>query len=287
MFDQRLAQVIQRVLASGDSAFPVNSSLRRLVDDYAIGTLRGKTVYFTDNERDEMRSLLVAKGYSVEKVDLSGMARHQKLAVTPNEKSGSNSVKGNRVSIKALGGQALLLSDQKIYLPDRAHLDVEWGGIADQVRHECIMIVENYENFDLVHKTKFDLPERFRSPLVVYRGDPSESRVDYVLEFLQQMNLPVIAFVDADLAGVAIAASLPGVFGIVAPVKAQLESQLIHGTARADLFYSQYPVYGSVLEKLDATHCCYLMWNLISKYKACVVQERWIDNDTICSIMSN
>ncbi len=287
MLDQRLAQAIQRILASDDSGFPVTNTLKRLVDEYGIGTIRGKSVHFTDNERAEMRSQLTAKGYSVEKADLAAIERHQRLSFTPNEKAGGESVKKNRVSIKALGGQPLLLASKEINLPERAHIDVEWTAVADQIGHKCVMVVENYENFNLIHKTRFNFCEECKSPLVVYRGDVNESRVDYVLDFLRHIHLPVLAFVDADPAGVAIASSLPGLFGVVTPSKAQLESQLMHGTARKDLFYSQYPVYGSMLDGLKTTHSCYPLWNLISKYKACVVQERWINSEAICSILSD
>lgn len=286
MFDQRLAQVIQRVLASKRSAFSSNNTLKRLVDDYGIGSIRGKSVYFKDNERDEMRSLLVAMGYSVEMSNLSGMDRHQRLSVTPNEKAGGESVKKNRVSIKALGGQPLVLEKQQINLPERGHLDVEWIGVAEQIGHTCIMIVENYESFNLIHKTRFDFPEEFKSPLVVYRGDANESRFDNVLAFLRYMNLPVLAFVDADPAGIHIASQLPELVGMVTPKAIELEAQLKEGSARKDLFYSQYPVYSQSLERMDATNCCYPLWNLISKHKACIVQERWIDVGYACSILS-
>lgn len=286
MFNQRLAQTIQRVLANDDSGFSVNGSLKRLVDDYGIGTIKGKTVYFTDRDRSEMRSLLVAKGYAVEHTNLSGLARHQRLAITPNEKAGGESIKKNRISIKGIGGLPLLLAGQEILLPDCAHIDADWTEIADQIGHTCIMVVENYENFNLIHKTRFSFPDRFASPLVVYRGDFHESRVDNVLSFLRYIKLPTLAFVDADPAGINIASQLPSLIGMVTPAAPVLESQLKVGSARKDLFYSQYPIYGPSLDTLSEDNVCRPIWDLISKHKASVIQERWIDNSNICSIFS-
>jgi len=285
MLDQRLAQVIQRVLATNDSRFPVNNSLNRLVNDFGIGTIRGKTVYFTDSDRSEMRSLLVSKGYSADQSDFSGLARHQRLSFSPNEKAGGDSIKKNRISIKALGSLPLLLAGQEMLLPDCSHLDVDWTEIAELVGHKCIMVVENYESFNLIHKTRFTFPAEFNSPLVLYRGDINESRMDNVLAFLRHMALPVLAFVDADPAGINIATQLPDLVGIVGPSVIDLEAQLKDGTARKDLFYNQYPVYGAMLDEMGKTHCCFLLWSLISKYKACVVQERWINDGTLCSIL--
>lgn len=286
MLDQRLARAIQGVLLNKESVFTLTATLKLLIDDYAIGTIRGKSVYFTDKDRDEMRSLLIAKEYSVEKPDLSGLDRHQRLSVTPHEKAGGEAVKKNRVSLKSLSKQALLLGNQPIHLPNRGHLDVEWTEVADQIKHSCVMVVENYESFNLIHKTRFDLPEQYNSPLVVYRGDPSESRFDNVLELLRHLNLPVLAFVDADPAGISMASRMPGILGIVAPSLLELEEQLGRISARKDLFYSQYPVYGSSLDQLHGSHCCYELWKLISKYKAGVVQERWINSGDICSILT-
>lgn len=285
MFDQRLAQAIQNVLSSNESRFTVNRSLNRLVQDYAIGTIRGKSVYFTDKDREDMRMLLLAKGYSFDRANLAEMERNERLSVTPNEKAGGGAVKKNRVSIKPLHGQSILLADRTIDLPDCCHLDADWTGIADQLRHACVIVVENYENFNLIHKTRFELPEKFKSPLVVYRGDANESRLDAVLSFLQHINLPVFAFVDADLAGINIAMQLPGLVGILSPDRAELERQFMHGSARQDLFYNQYPVYGPSLERMPVSHCCYPLWALIEKHKACIVQERWISSEVFCTII--
>lgn len=285
MLDQRLAQAIRTILASEDSRFTVNNSRKRLVSDYGIGTIKGKTISFTDKERSEMRSLLAAKGYAVEQADLSGMARHERLAFTPNEKAGGKTIKRNRISIKAISGMPLLLAGQEMRLPDRVHVDCDWTEIADKIAHTCVLVVENYENFNLIHKTRFSFPERFASPLVVYRGDIHESRTDYVLSFLRHINLPTLAFVDADPAGVNIASQLPNLAGMVTPAAPVLESQLKDGSARKDLFYNQYPGYGPSLESMPGNSVCRPLWDMLSKHKACVVQERWIDESITCSIL--
>ena len=115
------------------------------------------------------------------------------------------------------------------------------------------------------------------SPLVVYRGDPHESRFDNVLKFLAQAGLPVLAFMDADPAGIAIASKLPNLVGMVLPPLDALEEQLRNPqTARKNLFMDQYPVYGQALDGLGGDHPCHPVWKLISKYAAGVVQERWI-----------
>jgi len=276
MLDQKLAEAMQRVLAKNQERFTLTKALEDLIE-YGIGTRRGKSAYFTDQDKENIRLWLLAKGFATEQVDMSGMTRSECLAVTPNEKAGGEAVKRNRVSIKALAGQSLVLGGEVINLPAETHLDADWTKLVDKLGHRCILVVENYENFNRLHETTFKLPVEYRSPLVIYRGDPQESRFDNVLKFLAQAGLPVLAFVDADPAGVAIASQLPNLVGMVLPPLDVLEEQLRNPqTARKNLFMDQYPVYGQALDTLGGDHPCHPVWKLISKCAAGVVQERWI-----------
>lgn len=276
MLDQKLAEAMQRVLSKDQERFTLTKALEDLID-YGIGTRRGKSAYFTTKDRGEIRVWLEAKGFSTEQQVQPGMSRSERLAVTPNEKAGGEAIKRHRVSIKALVSQPLMIGQQDLLLPSESHLDVDWTKVVGQIRHSCILVVENYENFNRIHETKFDLPAEFESPLVVYRGDPNESRIDNVLKFLAEAKLPVLAFVDADPAGVAIACQLPNLAGMVLPPIDTLEEQLRNPrTARKDLFLEQYPVYRSMLDALPTVHPCEGAWRLISRTAAGVVQERWI-----------
>lgn len=283
MLDHKLAEAMQRILSRQSERYPLTVTLQRLVDD-GIGTQRGKSVYFNERDRQEMRKWLEAKGFSVEVVDLTGMSRGERLAVTPHEKAGGESVKRNRISIKALGGQALVLGGQSLVLPEESHLDLNWTKIASQIGHRCIMLVENYESFNRIHETSFRLPVEYRSPLVVYRGDPRESRIENVLGFLSEAKLPVLAFVDADPAGVAIAAGLPGLAGMVTPDLVTLEAQLSSPKmGRRDLFQDQYPNVQNAIAAIPHGTPCRPVLDLVLKYRSAVVQERWIGGE-ICML---
>lgn len=287
MLNQRLAEAMQRVLSKEDNSFPLNMTLLRIVDEWGLGTKQGKRVYFKEKDRAEMRAWLQAKGYSLEKVELSGMSRSERLAVTPNEKAGGEAVKQNRISIKALAGQALIIGDEAVWLPAFSHLDVDWTKIIDKLGHRCIMLVENYENFNRIHETKFELPDAYQSPLIVYRGDPNESRFDKVQQFLANVNLPVLAFMDIDPAGIAMASQLVNLVGMVTPNLIVLEEQMCSPkTGRRDLFQTQYAGYKNLLDQLPENSPCKYLWTLVSKYRAGVVQERWI-SATSCTLSDN
>ena len=280
MLDQKLAEAMQHILSRQDERFTLTVTRQRLVDE-GIGTKRGKSAYFYERDRQAMREWLQAKGFSTEPVDMSGMSRAERLEVTPNEKAGGEAVKRNRISIKALAGQALVIGGQPINLPEESHLDVDWTKIVSQIGHCCIMVVENYESFNRIHETSFKLPVEYRSPLVVYRGDPYESRIDNVLTFLGDAKLPVLAFVDADLAGVVIAASFPWLVGMVTPDLHTLNQQLSSPQiGRRDLFQNQYPSVQNAIAGIPADAPCRGVLDLILSYRSAVVQEYWIGRDT-------
>jgi MoxR-like ATPase len=88
------------------------------------------------------------------------------------------------------------------------------------------MLVENYENFNLIHKARFHLPSQYESPLVIYRGDKNESSNNTVMHFLKHVDLPELAYVDIDPAGLVIASKLPTLKVIVAPNLETLEKLL-------------------------------------------------------------
>jgi hypothetical protein len=283
MLDQKLAEAMQRVLAKDEERFTLTKALEELIE-FGIGTRRGKSAYFTSKDKDEIRAWLEAKGFSVDQRVQPGMTRSERLAITPNEKAGGEAIKRHRVSIKALAGQPLVIGQQRLQLPPESHLDIDWTKVVGQTGHTCILVVENYENFNRIHETQFNLPDAFLSPLVVYRGDPNESRIDNVLKFLAEAKLPVLAFMDADPAGIAIASQFPNLAGMVFPPIDILEKLLRNPrTARKDLFLDQYPVYGSMLDALPAGHPCQAAWKLISRVAAGVVQERWVNSIIYCS----
>lgn len=285
MLNQKLAVAMQRILSKNDERFALTATTKSLIDA-GIGTKRGKSAYFSAKDKAEMLAWLQAKGFAIEQVDLTGMSRGDRLAVTPLEKAGGEAVKRNRVSIKALAGGSLLIGCDRLKLPAESHLDVDWTKIADNIGHRCVMVVENYESFNRIHETIFVLPDCFQTPLVLYRGDPNESRFNNVLKFLSHLDLPVLAFMDADPAGISIACQLPGLVGMVLPSLSVLEDQLSHpDTARLELFLEQYPVYGGALDKLNVAHPCKPVWDLVSKYAAGIVQERWIAGVT-CTLIS-
>ena len=287
MLDQTLAQLMQRLLEKDAPSTPVSATARRLMDDLGIGRIQGKTLYLSDRNRQEMREILLARGYSASPVPLREMSRSDRLAAaTPNEKAGGGPLKTGRISVKALAGKTLNIGGRTLPLPDGCHVDIDWHILSEGgAQHDAIMLVENYEVFDQVHQLHLNLPPAFINPLVLYRGDKTESRLDNVKAFLEAMSLPVMAFPDIDPQGLLIACTCPRLVGILAPEQVDLERVLASPTsARADLFRSQLPGVGGSLRAIPKESPVSALWELLQKHRAGAVQERWLAEHIHCKL---
>lgn len=288
MLDQSLAQLMQRLLEKDAPSTPLNATARRLLEDLGIGRIQGKTLYLSDRNRQEMRELLLARGYSATPVPIKGMSRSDRLVeATPNEKAGGGTVKTGRVAIKALSGKTLNIASRTLPLPDGCHVDIDWHRVSEQVAHDAIILVENYEVFDQVHRLHLDLPPAYSNPLVLYRGDRTESRLDNVKAFLDASILPVIAFPDIDPKGLHIAGTCPRLVGILAPDAGDLERILSSpATTRPDLYRAQLANVGAYLRSIAVESPVSRLWTIVHHYRAGAVQERWLADNIICKLWS-
>jgi len=161
-------------------------------------------------------------------------------------------------------------------LPLRSHLDIELSSLKDS-GHDCVIFVENYDNFNNVHENPITLPTAYKKPMVIYRGDKNESRLDAVMSYLDLCKLPVFAYVDIDPFGLANVQGLSNLVGVLTPEVSILKALLSDTkTKRNDLYERHYAGCYALLDRLPDNHPCKGLWNLIKKYKAGVVQEQFL-----------
>ncbi len=276
MLKQRLAETLKKIIRSGDNRFSLTESLSTFSHEFNLGSVKGKSIYFNLTEKDDIRKLLVVKGYDLTASPVEGMTRSEKLAFTPDEKAGGGSLKRNRISIKTLANCPLLLNGERLMLPLKSHLDIELSSLKNS-GHDCVILVENYDNFNNVHENSITLPAKYKKPLVIYRGDKNESRLDAVMSYLDICKLPVFAYVDIDPFGLANVQGLPKLAGVLAPEMSILEAMLSDTkTKRNDLYEKHYAGCYAVLDRLPDNHPCKGLWNLTKKYKAGLVQEHFL-----------
>lgn len=276
MFNHRLAEKLKSIVNSDGVCFRLNKSLSVFCNDYNFRNIKGKSVYISDEEKAQIKNLLEVKGYTIDASINKSMSRSDKLAYGPNEKAGGGRLKRNRVSIKSSGYLPILLNNQSLQLPPMSHLDIDISQIHSN-QHNCLILVENYENFNRFCEAEIHLPSHLDNPLVIYRGDKNESRLDDVMSYINTSKLPVIAAVDIDPYGLLNIARINGLVGVLAPSHDDLIALLSsRKTSRPNLYESHYLGCNAALDALPENHVCKILWTMIKAKKAGVVQEQFI-----------
>ena len=209
-----------RICQSNKEKFSYGKELAGFCATYEIGRLYRSSAFFSVDDKNHIREhLLLNEGIDVDTAmpDMWNTAsRAEMSAIAGNEKLTSRAVRDERVAIKATPGCPILLGPEKIILPPGANLDIGKRHLIEHLCHDSIIVVENWESFDLLHLTTFEFRDVGNYPLVIFRGSP-EYRQDHVFDVLRAASLPVFAFVDFDPAGLVIAHSLPNFTGLITP----------------------------------------------------------------------
>jgi hypothetical protein len=220
------------------------AALVRNLDDHGVRIKVGATGTVPFDVRSAIKSDLIHKHGVLEEdlepgsaVPVDDGSRASALQFGFDEKSGSRSVGGNRVLMRAQSGRSLYFEDNGCHHPNGSVMSMD-RDTADSVIAMGFIIVENLETFYDFHKLNFKVPEHLQSYPVVFRGMPHVARQDTCEAFLTSYGAPVTVFPDFDPAGLAMALSVPLFDGILWPGEAALRDLLdLHGSR--DLFDKQ------------------------------------------------
>jgi len=226
--NKQLLKVIEGAIRNNKEIFPLNQSWEYLHRQYNIGQTQGNKLKVTQQDKDDLIAVVKHEdGIDLEQIsvaDFAAMNREAALAFALDEKIAGQSVKKDRLAIKALTGRALKINGLSYSLPGSGYLDMALADITGTA-HNCILLIENYRCFDRLENMQLNLPARYADPLVLYRGDNDYSEKT-VRQLLAQLNLPVLAMADLDPQGLSIAQSFPHIVGLIAPCLADLEALL-------------------------------------------------------------
>lgn len=277
--DKRILKLIERAVHSADTLFPLNTSWQHLHREYNIGVTVGNRIRISERDKEELIGLVKqVTGLALRKASVDGFAtvtRYEALEHSRDEKWAGRKVSSGRLAVKALPRKVLSLNGRVLELPNRSHLDIAIESVYS-LEHEAILVIENYECFDRIEQMRWAQSEPYSNSLVIYRGDPHTSGTQAVNEFLRRRQLPVLAMVDLDPAGLLIAQALPGVVGMVLPKDEILESLFEQGNPA--LYHKQRPGAENALK--NSQHAVVRqLWELIERYQKAVVQERWLRCD--------
>ncbi|QTR50911.1 DUF7281 domain-containing protein [Candidatus Thiothrix anitrata] len=270
---KRLLQICQ----SAEARFTRSKGLNQFQQDYNIGTVMGASLHFSPHDKSQIRALLL----NTESIDADttdptqwdGLSRTESLALGSNEKLTHSAVRQQRVAIKHLPQQALLLGGSRLVLPEGSNLDVNWQTIVQQSQHDTVLVVENWEAFERIHQAQLDFSLAGKNPLVVFRGSPVYQQ-DHTIALLEALQRPVFAFVDFDPAGLMLAQSLPCFQDTILPPMTVLESHL-QACTNHERYQKQLPQTAQALD--SSQHATIAKaWEMLKHYGVALPQERFL-----------
>ncbi len=272
---KQTVRALLRVAQSTEDRFSASRVLLDFFEDYAIGRRKGAALLFEDDDKVRIGEILGAEGIdpSTSPAAWDGISRAAALHLGPDEKFTSTPVKRHRVAVKTLPGKPLCLDHQMLILPPACHLDVDGPAVAGLLDHETALLVENWESFNRIQDTNLDLSPAGENPLILWRGDDSNTRTDHALGLLHALNISVWAFVDFDPAGLLIANGLPRLASIIAPETKQLERDLPNGLP--ERYQKQLPTTAAALDA-STSEPIQRLWAIIRRHGRALPQERYL-----------
>lgn len=273
--DKRTVQILLRAVQSAEGFVRGSKALQLFCEDYRIGRIKGTRILLNTDDKTRIKLLLQADGIDPETDPAAwdGISRADALALGPNEKFTAAPVKRRRVAIKALPGRTLDLDGRQLLLPSASHLDMDGADAACLLAHDTVLLVENWECFEHIDQVDLDLSAAGANPLVVWRGDTSNTRANTATELLQALRRPVWAFVDYDPAGLLIAATLPHLAGIIAPPPDRLERDMARGLT--DRYRQQLPTASAALEACTQP-AIQRLWDVLRRHGRALPQEYYL-----------
>ena len=271
--NKTLLKLAEKALKDKQTLVPLNKGWQLFHTEYAIGLTQGNKLSLTAKDRQALHTIIkLETGVDLQQIgtkQLTDLPREQVLKYALDEKLAGTKLKQQRLAFKALSDQPLMINQCTYTLPSAGHMDMSLENIVS-VEHRCILVVENYRCFDQLHQIKLSLVGPYQQPLVVYRGDEYYSQKTLNL-FLQRVQLPVIAMMDIDPAGLLIASSLPYVIGLMCMTEIELD-QLLANKGNAELYAKQLPRCRQALNATDKP-VLKSLWRLLCKHQKGWVQE--------------
>ena len=238
-------------------------------------------IHFSTAQKERIRAWLRADNIdpSVPLNAWDGIARSAALNLGPDEKWAQSPVRANRIAFKTLHGKALYVDGRPTFLPRRANFEWLAHDAAGSLKHDSVIVVENWETFDRVDDLQVDFSRAGPNPLVVWRGGGLRSSTGAAMSFLEMFKRPVWSAPDYDPEGLAIASRLPNLAGILYP-SLELLRTLLQDSKLSDRYRKQLP--GAIPTLEAAAHPdIVVLWALVRQSGKALPQERLCSSPAI------
>lgn len=277
--EKQLIISLLNICHSENMLFNQNKNLLAFCQEYHLGRLDGKNLYFSAKDKQEIAALLLSEGIDAKTTYVESFkdkTRAQTTQQANNEKLNTANVRLHRVAIKTFYNKPILWQHQAAnFLPLQAHLEIDYQKTAHLLAHQNVIVVENWESFNQIDDMALDFSGAGDNPLIVWRGEKEGVRADNALALLHILQKPVWACVDYDPSGLIIAQSLPFFVGMIKPNMAELR----------EIFSNNKGLYSRYLKQLNqsqlsldaATHPDIVqLWQMIREFGKALPQEFFI-----------
>jgi hypothetical protein len=275
--DARLIRKLLQCVQTPEERVIMTATLQAFCAEHPrIGRRKGQSLYLSASDKDTLAQILRSAGINpaTSPDAWQGKTRAEAMALGADEKLTHQTVKRRRVAVKALRPDAAIdLGAGPVRLPARCHADIDYAEVTP-LGHDWLIVVENWEAFQDIHVAADQLTFPGNSPLVVWRGDTSDTRADAMLSWITGLSQPVAAFVDYDPTGLVIAGSLPRLAAFVAPPLAEL-GELLRSRGLHDRFQAQLPTCQRALDD-KAPALLRPFWDLIRREGKALPQEQFL-----------
>lgn len=268
-----LIKTLLRIVQTQEESYSAGAALKQFCQDHGVGQRHGIRWKFTDTDRQKL-GFYLKNIHGVEPETQpdawTELDRHEAAKIGGNEKLTQTRVMAGRVALKALPGRPLCINGSSLLLPEAINLDMLWSDVRLDEAHDSVLVIENWENFQLAHQTPLlkNLPG---NPLVVFRGDPNAYNPKDSLALLHHLKRPVDAFVDFDPEGLVIANALPYFRSMVCPSGEVLEN-LLANAKNQDRFTLQKKE--AIATLLNLKHAqLQALWLLFDRHGQALPQE--------------
>jgi hypothetical protein len=258
--------------------FKPAAALAAYLRDNNIGAWEGEHVRLgpralADLEAALERDYQVPPGTSPEAWE--DASRTEALALTTNEKTSVRAVRAARVAVKALAGATIRIGNREHELLPGMSIDASAAQASLFLRHDAVLLVENWEAFERIDRLNFGVPEALVEALVVYRGDYGAYPIGAVREFLDALDRPVYVFPDPDPAGLKLAMDFPRYAGLVLPPVQALREMLDARRGDVDRYVGQLPGSERALEACEDP-VIQSYWRVIRAAGRAIPQEEFV-----------
>lgn len=280
MMDKRLINTLLRIFHSPGARFASGPAINAFCNDYNLGVRQGSSLVFTDAHKAEIGRILKGE-LGIDPATTTAdswkdLGRAESLMLARDEKFAGRSVGDGRLRVKALPGRILQVAGGSWRLPDRADLGLDINTVlGDEIGHDALLMIENLQTFDDIHTVVPDVMGDLlaHDPLVIYRGDTQGgARADAVHALIGGTDLPVLAFVDFDPAGLLIASGLPRLDKILAPPLPNLTA-IIQAHGIAQRYLDQVAMAAHAMQQIQGDARIAPLWRVIHAVGKALPQE--------------